>query len=137
MAYPSGCHCGSGRHFSILYHLVKRGLHEFHLVCVDVCGIFFFCRLGVSCISVKKEENYFLLQGYFRAWHIEQKTYKLHAVNHYLIVGVTMIGLSFVQIVSPVIFIMAFGALLCGCGVWDFSSKKNINVNKKEAENRP
>ncbi|KMJ56391.1 hypothetical protein AB685_22190 [Bacillus sp. LL01] len=64
------------------------------------------------------------LQGYFRAWHIEQKIYSLHAVNHYLIVGVAMIGLSFVKIVSPALFITGFGCVLCGCGFLDFISKK-------------
>lgn len=65
-----------------------------------------------------------LLQGYFRAWHIEQKTYHLHAVHHYLIVGVTMIGLSFIKIISPTVFLTVFGILLCMCGFWDLIRKK-------------
>lgn len=59
------------------------------------------------------------LQGYFRAWHSEQETYHLHAVHHYLIVGLMMIGFSFVNVISPVVFIVIFGLLLCMCGVWD------------------
>ncbi len=58
------------------------------------------------------------LQGYFRAWHVEQDTYHLHAVNHYIIVGLIMISLSFVKIISPVVFISLFGWLLCGCSLW-------------------
>ncbi|MFV2046333.1 hypothetical protein KDJ21_008215 [Metabacillus litoralis] len=68
------------------------------------------------------------LQGYFRAWHIEQKNYRLHTVNHYLIVGVTMIGFSFVNVISPVIFISVFGSVLCVCGFWDFIRKKKAEV---------
>ncbi|MFC0273413.1 hypothetical protein ACFFIX_18595 [Metabacillus herbersteinensis] len=68
------------------------------------------------------------LQGYFRAWHIEQKTYRLHTVHHYLIVGVTMIGFSFVRIISPVVFITVFGSLLCVCGFWSFIRKKKAEV---------
>jgi hypothetical protein len=59
------------------------------------------------------------LQGYFRAWHFEQKTYHLHAVHHYLIIGFTMIGFSFITIVSPVFFISIFGALLCISAFWE------------------
>ncbi|WP_299094236.1 hypothetical protein [uncultured Metabacillus sp.] len=68
------------------------------------------------------------LQGYFRAWHIEQKTYRLHAVNHYLIVGVTMIGFSFVKIISPAVFITFFGSVLCVCGFWDYIRNKKAEV---------
>ncbi|MGX9134753.1 hypothetical protein ACWV26_10275 [Rummeliibacillus sp. JY-2-4R] len=57
-------------------------------------------------------------QGYFRAWHVEQDTYHLHAVNHYLIVGFIMISLTFVKIISPVVIISLFGWLLCGCSLW-------------------
>ncbi|MFJ8261024.1 hypothetical protein ACIQ4I_03550 [Rummeliibacillus sp. NPDC094406] len=57
-------------------------------------------------------------QGYFRAWHVEQDTYHLHAVNHYVIVGMVMISLSFVKIISPVAIISLFGWLLCGCSLW-------------------
>ncbi|MCH7322659.1 hypothetical protein LZ480_12225 [Solibacillus sp. MA9] len=67
------------------------------------------------------------LQGFFRAWHIEQKAYHLQTVHHYLIVGVTMIGLSFVKIISPVVFVTFFGILLCACGFWTL-------IRKKEAE---
>lgn len=71
------------------------------------------------------------LQGYFRAWHIEQKAYHLHIVHHYLIVGITMIGLSFVKIISPVFFITVFGSLLCMCGLWDLIRKKGSGANTK------
>lgn len=63
------------------------------------------------------------LQGYFRAWHSEQKTYHLHAVHHYLIVGCMMIGLTFVKVISPVFFITAFGVLLILCGLWELIGK--------------
>ncbi|MED4531836.1 hypothetical protein ABET51_04030 [Metabacillus fastidiosus] len=69
-----------------------------------------------------------LLQGYFRAWHIKQKTYHLHTVHHYLIVGFMMIGFSFVKIISPVVFITIFGLLLCICGFWDFIRKKKVEL---------
>ncbi|MED4462501.1 hypothetical protein [Metabacillus fastidiosus] len=69
-----------------------------------------------------------LLQGYFRAWHIEQKNYRLHTVHHYLIVGFMMIGFSFVKIISPVVFITIFGLLLCMCGFWDFIRKKKAEL---------
>jgi len=64
-----------------------------------------------------------LLQGYFRAWHSTQKTYHLHAVHHYLIVGFMMIGFSFIKVISPVVFITIFGLLLCICGFWNFNRK--------------
>ncbi|HWI49456.1 MAG TPA: hypothetical protein VNU45_14655, partial [Rummeliibacillus sp.] len=57
-------------------------------------------------------------QGYFRAWHVEQDTYHLHSVNHYVIVGMVMISLSFVKIISPVAIISLFGLLLCVCSLW-------------------
>ncbi|WHZ05762.1 hypothetical protein QNH48_14545 [Neobacillus sp. YX16] len=57
------------------------------------------------------------LQGYHHAWHIEQNTFRLHAINHYLLVGVIMVGLSFVKIISPAIFITVFGAILFICGL--------------------
>jgi hypothetical protein len=65
------------------------------------------------------------LQGYFRAWHVEQKDYRLHVVHHYLIVGVIMLGLSFIKIISPVAFITAFGSVLCVCGIWGLLVKTN------------
>lgn len=66
------------------------------------------------------------LQGYFRSWQIEQKTYHIHAVHHYLLVGVTMIGLSFVRIISPVFIITVFGSLLCMFGFWNFLRNKPV-----------
>lgn len=57
------------------------------------------------------------LQGYFRAWHVEQTSYKLHAVHHYLLVGVCMIGLSFIKILSPVAFLTCFGVFLLIIGI--------------------
>jgi hypothetical protein len=56
------------------------------------------------------------LQGYHHAWHIEQNTFRLHAINHYLLVGMIMVVLSFVKIISPAIFITVFGAILFSCG---------------------
>lgn len=58
------------------------------------------------------------LQGYYHAWHIEQKTYRLHAIHHYLMVGVVMVVLSFIKILSPVTFISAFGSVVFISGVW-------------------
>ncbi|WP_226526942.1 hypothetical protein [Metabacillus niabensis] len=57
------------------------------------------------------------LQGYFRAWHVEQSLYKLQAVHHYLLVGVCMIGLSFIKILSPVAFLTSFGVFLLTIGI--------------------
>ena len=68
-----------------------------------------------------------VLQGYFRAWHSEQATYHLHAVHHYLIVGFMMIGFSFFKVISPVIFIIIFGFVLCICGVWEFMKIRKWN----------
>ncbi len=64
------------------------------------------------------------LQGYFRAWHIEQKTYRIHAVHQYLTVGAVMIALSFVKTISPFIFIMVFGTVLLICGLWALVERK-------------
>jgi len=64
------------------------------------------------------------LQGYFRAWHVKQKSYHIQAVSHYLIVGFTMIGLSFVKVISPTVLITLFGSVLVGCGVWAFWKKE-------------
>jgi hypothetical protein len=57
------------------------------------------------------------LQGYHHAWHIMQNTFRLHAINHYLLVGMIMVGLSFVKIISPAIFITVFGTILFICGL--------------------
>lgn len=64
------------------------------------------------------------LQGYHHAWHIEQKAFRLHAIHHYLIVGIIMVCLSFVKMVTPIIFIAAFGVVLVICGVWLLFQKK-------------
>lgn len=65
------------------------------------------------------------LQGYWRAWHVDQKNYRIHAADHYIIVGFTMLVLSFMTVLSPSIFLTAFGVLLCLCGVWEmFHTKK-------------
>lgn len=56
------------------------------------------------------------LQGYFRAWHSVQKSYRLHVANHYLLVGFVMIGLSFIKVVSPAVFLSLFGVVLVACG---------------------
>lgn len=58
------------------------------------------------------------LQGYHHAWHIEQKAFRLHAIHHYLLIGTIMVALSFVKILSPIIFIAAFGIVLFSCGIW-------------------
>lgn len=57
------------------------------------------------------------LQGYHHAWHIEQNAFRLHAINHYLLVGMIMVVLSFVKIISPAIFITVFGSILFICGL--------------------
>ncbi|MFP7296811.1 hypothetical protein [Neobacillus niacini] len=57
------------------------------------------------------------LQGYHHAWHVKQKTFRLHAINHYLLVGTIMVVLSFVKIISPAIFINVFGVILFICGL--------------------
>ncbi|RIJ66917.1 hypothetical protein [Rummeliibacillus sp. POC4] len=67
------------------------------------------------------------LQGYFRAWHVEQDSYHLHAVNHYILVGWIMISLSFIKIISPVVIISMFGWLLCGCGLLKMLGKNVSN----------
>lgn len=54
-------------------------------------------------------------QGYFRAWHVNQSFYKLHAVSNYLLVGFAMIGLSFIQIITPQFIIFLFGIIMFGC----------------------
>ncbi|MBM7602318.1 hypothetical protein JOC75_000288 [Metabacillus crassostreae] len=63
------------------------------------------------------------LQGYFRAWHVHQKSYSIHAVHHYLLVGVSMIALSFINIVSPVFLISSFGWFLCLISFWELYGK--------------
>ncbi|MBU8729852.1 hypothetical protein KM915_07270 [Cytobacillus oceanisediminis] len=87
-----------------------------------------------------------LLQGYHHAWHIEQKAYRIHAINHYLLVGIVMVVLSFVKIISPIILITVFGIVLIICGVIflfiqngdstgsNFSRKDSASNKKDEAE---
>ncbi|WP_223701132.1 hypothetical protein [Sutcliffiella deserti] len=65
------------------------------------------------------------LQGYFRAWHIEQKEYHLHAVHSYLLVGCAMIGLSLVQVLSPGFFLILFGCLLIVCAIGEIFRKND------------
>ncbi|MCM3690832.1 hypothetical protein [Neobacillus niacini] len=67
------------------------------------------------------------LQGYHHAWHIEQNTFRLHAINHYLLVGIIMVALSFVKIISPTIFITIFGATLFICGLVFIFMKNNMD----------
>ncbi|MCD7034154.1 hypothetical protein LRR81_07900 [Metabacillus sp. GX 13764] len=64
------------------------------------------------------------LQGYFRAWHIQKPSYRVHAVHHYLLVGIIMLGLSFVKIFSPSIFLILFGVLLFISGGWEWRNRK-------------
>jgi len=64
------------------------------------------------------------LQGYHHAWHVVQNTFRLHAINHYLLVGMIMVGLSFVKIISPAIFITVFGTILFICGIVFLFKKK-------------
>lgn len=61
------------------------------------------------------------LQGYFKAWHIQQKVYSLQATQQYLIVGFIMIGLSFIRVVSPYIFLAVFGFVLLGNGIFSLA----------------
>lgn len=65
------------------------------------------------------------LQGYFRAWHIGQKEYHLHAVHHYLLVGCAMLGLSLVHVLSPGFFLNLFGCLLMVCAIGEIFRKKD------------
>lgn len=53
-----------------------------------------------------------LLQGYFKAWHVRQNRYHLDAVHHYIIVGLVMMGIAFMNIFSPVLIIISFGFIL-------------------------
>lgn len=51
-------------------------------------------------------------QGYFRAWHITQKSYQANAVLHYIAVGIVMLMFAFIHIISPVVLIASFGFML-------------------------
>jgi hypothetical protein len=75
------------------------------------------------------------LQGWHHAWHIEQKTYRLHAIHHYLIVGISMIGISFVKILAPGIIIAGFGAmLLCcaACSIYKGKIKDEVSSTERD-----
>lgn len=63
-------------------------------------------------------------QGYFRAWHVQQVSYKGNAVQHYLAVGTIMLALAFLQILAPAVLIASFGVVLCVGGI--FSKKKSV-----------
>ncbi|MER1985246.1 MAG: hypothetical protein ABS948_05060 [Solibacillus sp.] len=63
-------------------------------------------------------------QGYFRAWHVQQVSYKVNAVQHYLAVGIIMVALAFIQIIAPAVLIASFGVVLCVGGV--LSNKKSV-----------
>lgn len=71
-------------------------------------------------------------QGYFRAWHIMQPFYKLHAVSNYLLVGFAMLGISFIQIITPQLILLVFGVLLFICFLYAFL-KRNQTVNIEES----
>lgn len=75
------------------------------------------------------------LQGYHHAWHIMQNTFRLHAINHYLLVGMIMVGLSFVKIISPAIFITVFGTILFICGLVFLFKKNKDSVIFKLGDN--
>ncbi|WP_042351546.1 hypothetical protein [Bacillus massiliigorillae] len=66
------------------------------------------------------------LQGCFRGWHAKQATYHLHVTSHYLLVGMIMIGLSFIRVVSPGFFLTIFGIILCICGVYQIRRKRSF-----------
>lgn len=70
------------------------------------------------------------LQGYHHAWHIEQKAFRLHAIHHYLTVGIIMVSLSFVKMVTPIIFIAAFGVVLVICGIWLLFPRTDADLAK-------
>lgn len=52
------------------------------------------------------------MQGYFKAWHVQQNRYHLDAVQHYIVVGIVMVGIALLGIVSPGVLLMGFGVLL-------------------------
>ncbi|AZB42440.1 hypothetical protein CEF21_09135 [Bacillus sp. FJAT-42376] len=64
------------------------------------------------------------MQGYFRAWHIEEPSYRIHAVNHYMAVGIIMFGISFVKVFSPAFFLILFGAVLIVSGLAEWVKKR-------------
>lgn len=67
------------------------------------------------------------LQGYFRAWHLEQKSYKMHAVHHYLLVGVSMLGLSLIKVLSPIGFLSCFGFFILAFGLFRLISGFSVS----------
>lgn len=75
------------------------------------------------------------VQGYFRAWHVNQSFYKLHAVSNYLLVGFVMLGLAFVKIISPQMILLLFGIILAGCFLFalvaEYIEKKQRVIEKE------
>lgn len=73
-------------------------------------------------------------QGYFRAWHIMQPFYKLHAVSNYLLVGFAMLGLSFIQIVTPQLILLIFGLILLVSFIFAFLKRNHIEIQEKRID---
>lgn len=68
-------------------------------------------------------------QGYFRAWHIMQSFYKLHAVSNYLLVGFAMLGLSFIRIITPQLILFVFGIVLLISFFYAFIKRHNTQIS--------
>ena len=98
------------------YHLQPRWSMPIVLP-IALVGVIYMLTLEVKSLYIISIMQVILgfLQGYFRAWHVEQETYKLQVVWHYVIIGFVMVALSTVTIVVPQIFVAIYGFLLVSC----------------------
>ncbi|MFS0783117.1 hypothetical protein [Bacillus sp. 1P06AnD] len=71
------------------------------------------------------------LQGYFRSWNESRNSYRIHVTSQYILVGTLMLGLSFMKVVSPGLFLAIFGACLLASGTWEMAGQR-LNSARQE-----
>ncbi|RUS52464.1 hypothetical protein QI30_17020 [Kurthia sp. 3B1D] len=100
------------------YHLQQKWTMPIALP-IALLGMIYMLTLDVESLYIISVMQVILgfLQGYFRAWHVGQETYKLQVVWHYVIVGLAMVALSTVTIVVPQIFVAIYGFMLVICAI--------------------
>ncbi len=87
-------------------------IYAIYALCFIFVGLSSFWTFDYTYATVAVQIVLGFTQGYFRAWHVHQPFYTLHAVSNYLLVGFAMLGLSFIHIVTPQFILFVFGCLL-------------------------
>lgn len=92
-------------------YLIMAGIYTIVGLSASIQADMMYVAIGIQIILG-------FVQGYFRAWHVAQPLYKIHAVSNYLLVGFAMLGLSFIHFITPQFILLLFGILLGVCSVY-------------------